>query len=218
MRKLNRITGIYRIINTANQKVYIGSTARDFIDRWRDHKKRLRRNKHSNLHLQHAWNKYGENSFLFEALEECSKTDCLIREQFYLDTVKPEYNICKVAGNTLGQNCEDFMTDEAIAIKRKRQSLKISQALKNVKKTPEHAANCGAKYFKVFKAVCVQFRKRGQASIYQKGECVGMWLKRSDCIRDLNIQGHNIGFKINRVLKGARSQSHGYIFEYVEAP
>ena len=32
----------------------------------------------------------------------CNKENCLIREQYYLDTLKPKYNICKVAGNTLG--------------------------------------------------------------------------------------------------------------------
>jgi len=47
----------------------------------------LRENKHKNKHFQAAWNKYGEDSFEYDILEVCDKKDCLIKEQYYLDTV-----------------------------------------------------------------------------------------------------------------------------------
>lgn len=37
-----------------------------------------------------------------EILEYCSNTEVLAREQFYLDNIKPEYNILKIAGSNLG--------------------------------------------------------------------------------------------------------------------
>lgn len=46
--------------------------------------------------------KYGYSEFRFEILEYCSLEELLKREQFYLDNYKPEYNILKVAGSTLG--------------------------------------------------------------------------------------------------------------------
>lgn len=49
-----------------------------------------------------AINKYGLNSFNLEILEYCSKDNVIEREQFYLDTSKPEYNILKIAGSRLG--------------------------------------------------------------------------------------------------------------------
>jgi len=59
---------IYRITNMANGKFYIGS-ADSFARREWQHKYALRRNEHKNPHLQAAWNKYGEEMFVFEIVE-----------------------------------------------------------------------------------------------------------------------------------------------------
>lgn len=59
---------IYRITNMANNKFYVGS-ADSFARREWQHKYHLRRNEHKNPHLQAAWNKYGEEMFVFEVLE-----------------------------------------------------------------------------------------------------------------------------------------------------
>ena len=53
---------IYLIWNLTNNKVYVGQSLQP-IHRWQQHKHRLRRNKHHCLHLQNAWNKYGEEVF-----------------------------------------------------------------------------------------------------------------------------------------------------------
>ena len=37
-----------------------------------------------------------------EILEHCSKEEVTQKEQFYLDTLKPTYNILKFAGSSLG--------------------------------------------------------------------------------------------------------------------
>lgn len=60
---------IYRITNMANSHFYIGS-ADSFARREWQHKYDLRRGAHKNPRLQAAWNKYGEEMFVFEILEE----------------------------------------------------------------------------------------------------------------------------------------------------
>lgn len=85
--------GIYMIVNIVNNHRYIGSSV-NIKRRLEVHRANLRHNRHDNLHLQNAWNKYGENNFIFSVLERCSKDDRFIREQYYVDTLKPEYNIC----------------------------------------------------------------------------------------------------------------------------
>lgn len=60
---------IYRITNMANNKFYIGS-AESFARREWQHKYDLKRGVHKNPRLQAAWNKYGEEMFVFEIIEE----------------------------------------------------------------------------------------------------------------------------------------------------
>jgi len=54
-------SGIYKILNTVNNKFYIGSAV-NLNSRFRTHKANLINNKHPNKHLQAAFNKYGANS------------------------------------------------------------------------------------------------------------------------------------------------------------
>ena len=59
---------IYKIINIQNAKFYIGSSI-VVNSRWRKHIRDLRAGKHHCPHLQAAWNKYGEDSFVFRIVE-----------------------------------------------------------------------------------------------------------------------------------------------------
>lgn len=46
--------------------------------------------------------KYGYDNFTFQILEYCPIQDLMEREQYYLDTVQPEYNILKFARSSRG--------------------------------------------------------------------------------------------------------------------
>lgn len=100
---------IYQIRNVITGAVYIGSILkRDPKYRWHRHKTDLRGNYHHSQHLQRAWNKYGEQSFVFEILEKVDG-DVLPREQWYLDKRKNEfspnlnYNVLWTAGSPKGR-------------------------------------------------------------------------------------------------------------------
>lgn len=60
-------SGIYHIKNLANGMMYVGRAC-DWKKRQRQHRHSLVTNKHQNTHLQHAWNKYGENCFEFRLI------------------------------------------------------------------------------------------------------------------------------------------------------
>lgn len=94
-------SGIYIIKNNINNKQYIGSAV-NLQKRWINHLGGLRNNVHHNTKLQHSFNKYGEKSFEFIILEKCSKDILIEKEQYYIDTIKPYYNLNPVAGNRLG--------------------------------------------------------------------------------------------------------------------
>lgn len=94
--------GIYKITNTINGKIYIGSS-KNIEKRWDQHKNKLNFNKHCNPHLQYSWNKYGKEYFIFEIIKITSEELRLTEEQYYLDTLTPfvdsiGMNISKFAG------------------------------------------------------------------------------------------------------------------------
>lgn len=98
---MNVDTGVYSITNVVNGKKYIGSSV-SFIRRWRLHKTQLRTGSHHSRYLQSAWDKYGEESFIFSKISLCPVTDLIVTEQARIDELRPEYNVCGVAGSPLG--------------------------------------------------------------------------------------------------------------------
>ena len=104
--KRNRISGVYEIVNTVNGHRYIGSSA-NVSKRWQEHTRDLNGNKHHSVYLQRAWTKYGYENFVFSVLETCEKVLLVEREQFYFDTIHPEYNNSPTARSPLGVKHSD---------------------------------------------------------------------------------------------------------------
>jgi len=70
--------------------------------------------------ISRALIKYGYSNFSLTILEYCDKSDLLKREQYYFDKLNPQYNILKIAGNSLNHKHS------------KETKTKISKALKGV--------------------------------------------------------------------------------------
>ncbi len=97
--------GIYEIVNLADGKAtaYVGSS-QDIEYRWGNHRSALRGGRHDNPRLQNAWNKYGEDAFVFSVLEEVGGDMLLIIEQEYLDDYFGSghcYNIAREAASPM---------------------------------------------------------------------------------------------------------------------
>lgn len=84
-----------------NGKSYIGSSINL---NWRKtkHFTELRNQKHHSIILQKAFNKYGEDCFEFKVLANCLPKYLIKLEQWFIDNINPEYNVCKIAGSCLG--------------------------------------------------------------------------------------------------------------------
>ena len=76
---------IYKIRNVVNGHYYVGSTV-DSRKRFWEHRKDLRLGCHVCIRLQRAWDKYGEDCFKFEVVEQLgSKDELYPAEQKWLD-------------------------------------------------------------------------------------------------------------------------------------
>lgn len=96
-------SGIYKITCLKNGKVYVGQ-AKNIEERWKEHIRCLVGKYHHNIHLQRAWNKYGEKHFKFDIVELTNELD--EREIYWiekLDTFKNGYNRTLGGGGTLGR-------------------------------------------------------------------------------------------------------------------
>jgi group I intron endonuclease len=95
-------SGVYFWKNNITGKCYVGSSV--FLGR------RLKNyfsfeyiaNPKSNMLINKALIKYGYSNFSLEILEYCEPSRVVTREQYYIDLLKPEYNILKVAGSSWG--------------------------------------------------------------------------------------------------------------------
>jgi group I intron endonuclease len=124
-------SGIYKITNIQNNKMYIGSSV-NVTMRITRHKVDLKRNTHPNTHLQRTYNKNGKKVFIYEVIEYCNPDRLISLEQQYIDQLNPEYNMCKQARSVLG-------------IKRSNKTKKkLSKALKGRKFTDEHKKKLSA--------------------------------------------------------------------------
>ena len=96
------MTGIYVITNITNLMNYVGSSV-CIHKRWNEHKWALGKGIHENSHLQRAWNKYGEEAFSFNLVEECQVTELIEREQFWIDFLEFDklYNQSKSASSPM---------------------------------------------------------------------------------------------------------------------
>jgi group I intron endonuclease len=87
-------TGIYAIINMIDWKQYIGQSV-DIKERNKNELSDLKHNRFKNHHLQHAFNKYGEENFIFIYLEECSEEKLNEREEYHVSAAGyPNHDLC----------------------------------------------------------------------------------------------------------------------------
>lgn len=116
--------GIYMIMNTENQKCYIGYST-NITSRWYRHKYHLRKGTHTNNHLQKAWNKYGEKFFTFSVVEYLP-IDLSVKEYEQVETKwvlfyksnesKYGYNAIMPGGYSLFEEYENITENSVIGI------------------------------------------------------------------------------------------------------
>jgi len=84
-----KISGIYKIENLVNGKIYIGQS-KDIQARKYTHISELKKNKHHSTHLQRSWNKYGEENFKWNTIEQCNLDTMNEKEKMWIAYFKSD--------------------------------------------------------------------------------------------------------------------------------
>ena len=128
-------SGIYMWTNSKNGKCYIGSAVDlyfrlSFYYSCKTMENYLKKNK---SHIYNAILKDGHSNFSLTILEYCSSEQCIEREDFYLSSLKHEYNILLKAGSSLGIKLSDKTKQKISEVKKgqpkSKGSGKASQAI-----------------------------------------------------------------------------------------
>lgn len=95
-------SGIYLVTCLTNGRRYVGSSKK-IEYRWKKHREQLRAKNHCNPRWQNSWNKYGEDKFVLSVLETVdNESDLRDREQYWMDFLRPEFNIAPMADRPPG--------------------------------------------------------------------------------------------------------------------
>lgn len=95
------IPGIYKIECILSGKCYIGSASRSMLSRFRDHRLLLSKGMHFNKKLNNYCKKYTSRILKFTVLEPIVDINTILnREEFFIKTLKPYFNICKKPANS----------------------------------------------------------------------------------------------------------------------
>lgn len=144
---MDRICGIYKLVNKTDGKVYVGQSA-DVWKRQRQHLNDLRANRHRNIRMQRAFNRDGESQFEFSLIEECTPETLTQREQYWLDffSTSYRYNICPAAESSLGVKRSEESKAKMSAAKKGRGPILSEEARRRgLQKRAERWAKYGKK-------------------------------------------------------------------------
>jgi len=165
--------GIYAIVHMESGCAYIGSSI-DIRIRWRDHKYNLNLNKHRNLSLQAAWNKYGIDAFDFRTLQQMSDNNLLVKqEQKWLDKYRQNggvYNTAIVVkAPRLGRkSSEETKRKIGLAHKGKRLTSEHKERLRQINTGKRHTKETRHKISRAFAKPYPSFTNP-KGIIYPKG-------------------------------------------------
>ena len=94
---MEKISGVYKIINTVTKDFYIGSS-KDVKRRWAVHKCQSKWKECPNNPMYMDMQNYGVDKFEFEILEVIEEEKLKETEQEFIETLKPTYNRCNAKG------------------------------------------------------------------------------------------------------------------------
>jgi group I intron endonuclease len=138
-------SAIYKIQSiTKPERIYIGSAVQ-IKRRWNKHLTELRNNKHGNSKLQRHFNKYGCTDLVFIIIEPCFPEFLFIREQHYIDTLNPWFNLVRKIGVnrwTVSKETREKLSNACSGRKMSTEAIeKIRIANTGRKLTEEHKRN-----------------------------------------------------------------------------
>lgn len=209
---------IYCISNKINNKLYIGKTTYETVEkRFKEHCKDSQRTYFEKRPLYAAMNKYGIENFEISLIEEVDLSQLEQQEQYwilYYDSYKNGYNA------TLGGDGK-ILYDYNLFVEDFNNGLLVKEIAAKYGCDSNTVTN-GLRCCGVDSKVNSINRQKHPVEQYNKNNIfIQSFESQRDAARFLISQGHKgsittIATNIGRVLKGERKTAEGYIWKYKE--
>ena len=219
---------IYKIVNKANNKVYIGQTADTVENRFKYHIAESLRGRSKNRPLYKAFHKYGIENFYIEAIEELSPDTTLLqqREVYWIayyksfcgDSDSWGYNATRGGDSRLLFDY-DFIAQDLLKTKS------LSQTSVNCGCTTDTVGKIANMYSILYLTSQELNRKKYSKSInqydisgnllqtFKNKEAAEHWIRDNGIS---NSKGGAIHTHIMEVCKGRRKTAYGFKWQYVD--
>ena len=175
------VSAIYKLYFNNDDRFYIGST-NNLQERLQAHVRAIDKRKHFNRYLQRLCLKLGVENLKYEIITKCTEDKLLELEQYYIDNLKPELNLCDIAGRPPKNRRKGYKMSEEVkrnisnskkgkksnrnGYKHSKETLqKISNKLKGrivseeTKQKIQLTRDSGRKYSKLTKEQVIEIRK-----------------------------------------------------------
>lgn len=227
-------TGIYKV--TIANHFYIGSASskRGFYARWHRHASDFKNNKHNNSKFQNCYNKY--NKIQFDIIELCSPEKCVEREQYYIDTLKPDLNIKLTADSPLGvKQSQETILKRISHIKGRKYSKehrkKISEGLKRswndpnskqrsletkLKRSSSHLNKKVSEITKEKFSKCKSGNSYANKIVYQYSKDKTIFIKEWPSAKIAAAELHINGCHISSCCSGKRKSANGFYWSHTK--
>ena len=166
------MVGIYSIQNKTTGKVYVGQSV-EIEKRWKRHIWALNNNRHDNSHLQRAWNKYGQDDFIFKVVEQCEENFLDEKETYWHNRFSPNtYNLLGTGNrHTLPQESRNKISAKLKGRKMSETTLKkMKEAQSKINHHRKHTAEAIEKIRQAGIGRVVSQETRKKLSIASKGK------------------------------------------------
>lgn len=129
------VCGVYMITSINTGLLYIGSS-KDINRRFYQHRRELKKGEHYNKRMQRTINKFGQQDFIYQILEETTEENLLEVEQKYIDSLgvcnkEIGFNVSEIARNNFRSSTRKEAITEVTELGRppkiKREYNKSSQ-------------------------------------------------------------------------------------------
>lgn len=145
---LPHASGIYKITNLLNGKVYIGQSKDIYVRYNQHHKYEYKNESRADFHLYQAFKKYGLDNFSIEVVELCPQNELNDKEIYwieYYDSFKQGYNMT-AGGSNLSPSIHSAEVEQKRKQTREKTQALVGENHPRAKLTNEEVLNIRQRY------------------------------------------------------------------------